>query len=39
VGGTTAADSAGVPEKTEQSGKEAGVQGGGTMAAGTGGSS
>ena len=39
LGGTTAADSGGAPERTEQSGGGAGEQGGGTMAAGMGGSS
>ena len=34
-----AADSGGAPERIERSGEEAGVQGGGTMAASTGGRS
>ena len=37
--GTTAEDSGGAPERSEQSGEDTGVQGGGTMAEGTGGSS
>ena len=36
---TTAVDSGGAPEGTKQSGEKAVVQGGGTMVAGTGGSS
>ena len=39
MGGKTATESSGAPERTEQSLEETGVKGSETMAAGTGGSS